>query len=195
MVKSAAEDKRLEALRQQIGKAGTIKYIMGYLLRMTRGDKNLAGELTAITLGNAIVGAGTFESCANLRTWLVSIAKNVVAGHFQKLERKPAPVSLDELIERGQSFTAPNRLSQCDCCDDPAVLCQNKALGLMLLECILSLESQKCKDIIILRYICGMSYKEIATFLSLNLNTVKTRLHRARAAFRKIYDERERSED
>ncbi|KXH87521.1 RNA polymerase sigma factor [Sporosarcina sp. HYO08] len=45
------------------------------------------------------------------------------------------------------------------------------------------------KQLLLLKYVLGLSYKEIAQMLDLNPGTLKTYLFRARQSFKKLYEE------
>ena len=58
------------------------------------------------------------------------------------------------------------------------------------LDIALSMVSEEHRKIVILRDVAGMTYADIASALSIEEGTVKSRLARARAALRKILIER-----
>ena len=67
-----------------------------FLLAKT-GSKELADELTQETFYQAVKSADRFDGTSQITTWLIGIARNVLANYARK--RKSVPVS-DEVIDR-----------------------------------------------------------------------------------------------
>lgn len=113
---------------------------------------------------------GEFEHRSTVRTWLCGIALRV-ARDFQK----SAAVRLE--VSEGQVPIAADRL------DDAAALLQRKeqlALAERLLETLPAVQ----REVFVLHELEQMTGPEIAELIGSPLNTVRTRLKRARSAFR-----------
>lgn len=75
-------------------------YLFGYAMRHVR-DPDLAGDLVQDTFVAALTANRSYAGRSALRTWLVGILKHKIADSHRARAR--APVSLDEIAERGDS--------------------------------------------------------------------------------------------
>lgn len=108
-----------------------------------------------------------FRGDSSLKTWLYRIAVNESVGVLRK-RREP-----QELLEDTAGVA-----------DGSGVVVEQLAVRAAL--------ARTCpahRTILVLRFWEGLSYEEIALVLGLSLGAVKMRLHRAREAFRKQYEE------
>ena len=94
------------------------------------------------------------------RAWVFRIARNLALNHVRDGSRRPATVAL------GQSAV-------------PAT----QELAVALQAAIADLPDVE-RDIFVLREYAGLSYEEIATACELNVESVRSRLHRARQTLR-----------
>ncbi len=111
----------------------------------------------------------TLKDRKKAKSWIYSIARNTVIDFFRKKKNKEIALS-DALLESVAKTTATEY--------------QEKAISdevsKELDHCIDKLVKED-RAIIRLLYYEGFSYKEIANLLSINENTLKSRLHRARS--------------
>ena len=113
-----------------------------------------------------------FEGRSSVRTWLFSITRHVVRGHFRQSARRP--LSLSEA-----SLEAP----------DPAALCPETQLMARedadLLHALLSELSDDQREVFVLAQLEELSGPEIAQALELPLRSVYGRIVAAQKAFEK----------
>ncbi len=120
-----------------------------------------------------------FEGRARFSTWLVRIAINAA---LDRRRRRARIVVLDPTAEgrleaqRGPSVGGSDG-------DDPERLSARRELARLLERAIDSLP-EPFRVVYVLRDVEGMSTQETAESLALEVNTVKTRLHRARSMLR-----------
>ncbi len=115
----------------------------------------------------AFRGLSRFRGESSVKTWLYRIAVNESMSLLRK--RKNAPLPLDELLEIPGG--AP------DCSEDIAV------------RAALAQVKPDHRAVLILRFWEDLSYEEIAAALGISLAAARMRLKRAKAEFRKYYQE------
>jgi RNA polymerase sigma-70 factor, ECF subfamily len=100
-----------------------------------------------------------------LKKWIVTIAARVAIDH---LRRKRLPLeSFDETVHRLPSREADE-------------LAQFRRLGQRVEAALAELGAEQ-RSVLVLRQLHGLEYQEIADALQIDLGTVRSRLHRARA--------------
>jgi len=126
----------------------------------------------------AYVALSTFQLGRKFSSWLLAIASNLCVDLLRR--RRYAWMSLEDISFR---LASP--------AEEPArdVLRQEQAGQI---QHLLSRLPEKYRLVLILRYWYDLSYEEIATTTGLTLNTVKTRLHRARNMLARALEEEER---
>jgi len=112
-----------------------------------------------------------FRQEASLRTWLCRIATNIYLGKKRK-RRKHESISLGEMKVQDRS------------CDPERTVIRRELQWCIMHVLEHHLPSEEYKVVLVLRDMNGMSYKEIADILDISVQAVKSRLHRARQAFR-----------
>ncbi len=129
-------------------------------------DASLAEELTQETFLAVLGAAGRYEPSATFRTYLYAIAFNVLRAHRRKAAFRAmfwsANAGEKEPVARGSL-------------DADVVL--RDAVGRL---------DRVDREILLLREFEELSYAEIAELLKLPLNTVRSRLFRARMALREL---------
>jgi RNA polymerase sigma-70 factor, ECF subfamily len=140
--------------------------VFGIALRML-GSRAEAEDIAQETFLRAHRAIGEFRGEARLGTWLYGIASrlclNRLASAPRRLERAD-----DEVLLRVPAATA-----------DAAAALERSELQAALQQAIAELPEER-RIVIVLRDLEGLSYEEIAEALALELNTVRSRLHRAR---------------
>jgi len=115
-----------------------------------------------------------FNGNSSFKTWLYRVVVNLCMDELRR--RKNQSHSLDELKEQGfEPATAY------DSPEEAAELSEKSAM----IQEILQMLPDEQRTILILKDIEGLEYTEIAYVLGCNMGTVKSRLSRAREAFRK----------
>lgn len=151
------------------------------------GDYDEAADLTQETFVSAYKAIGQFRGEARIYTWLYRIAHNHCKNRFKqrdRLRRVEGP-SLDVgLSGEADSATLSAPTEVPDWTYSPSEVFDQKELRVMVDAAVNSLAFEY-KEVLILREVEGMAYSEIAEVTGLTMETVKTRLNRARTMVRK----------
>jgi len=151
----------------------------GYLRRRL-GDP-LAEELAAETLTRAFDVRHRFDpDRAGVRTWLHGIAARLVADHARSEARRLRAYAR----EAGRSAPGAPEAAAAIARADAA------AAGPALARALAGLRAEE-REVLLLFAWAELGYDEIATALGIAPGTVRSRLHRARAAVRQALDEEE----
>jgi len=146
-------------------------------------DTHLAADLTQDTFVKAYEAFGRFRGEASVYTWLYRIAINEYRSHLRRLRREQELVSrsLDEPIE-----TEEDQLYHQLADPSPSALqmLEKEELIQRIHQAVHSLPP-RYRAFAVLRDLEGMSYEQIAEVTGLPLDTVKTRISRARALLRR----------
>jgi RNA polymerase sigma-70 factor (ECF subfamily) len=102
------------------------------------------------------------------RAWLLSVVRNTCYTWLEKHRGREPAVSLDEKVHAPSSALNPEQLLM------------KQLAGEELLWAVQGLPVE-FREVVVLRELEGLSYKEIASVLSIPLGTVMSRLTRARA--------------
>lgn len=105
-----------------------------------------------------------------LEKWIVTIAARVAIDHLRR-RRAPAE-SFDETVHRLPTAGADE-------------LAQFRRLGERVEKALAEIGAEQ-RSVLVLRQLHGLEYQEIADALQLDLGTVKSRLHRARARLQEL---------
>lgn len=117
-----------------------------------------------------------FKGNSSLSTWIFRVTTNVCLDELRRRKNKQA-TSLNQLTDAG--FTPV------DDSEGPEEAAVRQFTGKTLQEALNALPDEQ-RAAVVLRDIEGYSYDEIAQMQGANLNTVKSRIARARLALRKI---------
>jgi len=144
--------------------------VMGVAARMLK-DRSEAEDLSQDVFVKVYHSLKTFKGEALFSTWLHRITANSCLTHRKKRRfESRGGAAMDE-----PAALLPDRES------NPHDLLEKKELRLSLERAIQELPREQ-RMVLILRDIEGLSYEDIADSLSLELGTVRSRLHRARLA-------------
>jgi RNA polymerase sigma-70 factor (ECF subfamily) len=139
------------------------------------GDADVAEDLVQDTFLAAAGALDSFEGRSSYYTWLYGILLNKFRGW---LRRKGGPLSLQELAansaEEGGNAA---ELVRDERPDAPQKMMRRERAE-MVREAIDELPAHH-RSVVVLRYLEGLSYQEIADALDCSLGTVKSRLHYA----------------
>jgi RNA polymerase sigma-70 factor (ECF subfamily) len=134
-------------------------------------NRSDAEDLTQEAFLAIIKNIHTFQHQSQLRTWVFSIARNVLNSEYRKKSR------LKRLLEKVQL----NNMFKSDQQNDH----ENTEL-FILLEKLSELD----RELVILKHYFGFSYEDIANITSLSNSNVGVRLSRAIASLQEMNDER-----
>jgi len=145
------------------------------------GSEEEAQDLTQDIFVAAFRGIPKFRGEARFSTWLYRIALNQTRNRIKYLSRRNFFARQLRRTGPGYNSAAEREESVPDSGPSPEQLTVSKELALRVQECLDQL-GYEARQILVLRDVQGFSYQELSEMLSLNLGTVKSRLHRARAA-------------
>ena len=135
--------------------------LLGYLYRMTRGDRSLAQDLVQETFLHALRGIGGYSLPRPFKPWLYAIATNLARNHYTSADRRRTD-SADEDADYA-SDSAP----------DDALLEQAEAQAVIA---ALNTLSDPQREVLVLYFYQSLSLQAIADTLAIPLGTVKSRL-------------------
>lgn len=177
------DDLRLVALAQQ-GDLGCYDALVtrhrGKIFAMIRNmihQEADAWDLSQEVFIKAWNALPRFEARARFSTWLYRIAHNVVYDWTRKRKIESAGEFNDEIFEREQidsgSFTTPSGGESPD---------ETMASGELRekIEAALGKLSAEHREVVVLKDVQGLSYKEIAVVMDCSIGTVMSRLFYAR---------------
>lgn len=160
------------AVRALLDGQGPVVY--GFIFARVGGDEQAAEDLLQETLLEAVRSAHTFRGESALSTWLCALARRRLARHFES-ERRAA-------IARAGLAAVPNAGGD-PVADRDAVI---RALGrLPVLH----------RQVLVLKYLDGMSVEGIAADLGRSRVQVQSLLQRARAGLRRELEAGDAPED
>ena len=151
----------------------TLPRVYGYLAARCAGDDALAEELTQQTFVEAIRQRHRFDGRSDVVTWMCAIGRNRLVDHFRRHGRDAR--RHDRLIaEQPPAPDAPWRAVETREAVETAVaqLPADQRIALLL------------------RYLDGLSVREVATVIGRSEKATESLLTRARDGFRRAYGER-----
>ena len=144
------------------------------------GSEDDAADITQEVFLRVYRSLDTFRGDSGFSTWLYRITINLCVDLARKKNSAPTDPLDEEAIGRVPETRSEHR---------PEEALESSELRREL-DIALSMVSEEHRKIVILRDVAGMTYADIASALSIEEGTVKSRLARARAALRKILIER-----
>src|SRR5882724_5991691 len=136
--------------------------VFGYFRRRLR-DSARAEELAQEVFLVVLRGIEKYEPRATFRTYLYSIAFRQASGEYRRAKHDPVPISSE-----------PVAAAQQDSCE-----------AIWVRRAVEKLDEQH-KEVLMLREYEQLSYDEIAALLSIQINTVRSRLFRARMELKEL---------
>lgn len=169
-----AEDKR--ALRQFNRKYR--QKLLHYVLQKI-GDSRDAEEIVQDTLMSAIYSLPSFLGKSSFSTWLCSIANHEIADFYRKKRIKEIFFSripgLEKIVSEALS---------------PELALEEKEMKKKIIRCFFNL-TEGYQEVLRLKYIEGLSMRQIAFRWQKSVKAVEMRLRRARIAFKRNWDDQE----
>ena len=157
--------------------------IVSFLYRFV-GDFRTAEDLTQETFLRVFRKVDTYNPAAKFSTWLYTIASNLAKDEFKRRRRHPAR-SLDwqggsDTTRGVPQVKADTTTSVPDVRLEHDEVRESGKRALDLLE-------EHDREILLLKDVQGLTYEEIGEVLGLPMGTVKSRLSRARTAFKDVW--------
>lgn len=146
------------------------------LIRSHCGDGDLAEEITQSTFCTVAAKLGEYEETGRFESWLFRIAMNRLRDEMRRRRRHAAPMEGEPLASLAAASAGPARGA------DPRA-------SQLLIEAIASL-SEADREVINLRHIGGLSFRQLAETLDEPLGTLLARHHRALRKLREYLEGR-----
>jgi RNA polymerase sigma-70 factor, ECF subfamily len=137
------------------------------------GDKELAKDLAQITFLKTWDYVSKKGEISNLRAFLFKVARNLIIDHYRLIKTD----SLDALMEEGMFEPV----------DNESVSAEERSDALLAYELLKQIPNEY-KEVVMLRYAEGMSFREIAQITGETENAVAVRCHRAVKKVREMFD-------
>jgi len=148
--------------------------IINYLARMT-GNRWEGEELAQEAFVRAYLALDSYKPQYKFSTWLFKIATNLCLNHLKKRQRLVHVNDYQD--EEGEpAWVLPDTRRD----SNPAVAAERREMQRQIQQAIGQLPPVY-RTAIILRYLHGLSYQEIADVLDLPIGTVKSRIGRGRS--------------
>lgn len=168
LAKAAQKDKAaFEALYRLLEKP-----VFHYLFRLLQ-NKETAEDIMIEVFSIVWKDAGRFRNRSRVKTWVFGIARNQAYNELRKKGRYAE--ELDERFKDEKSTSAFKGFE-----------------NHQLVQKALSMVSEKHREILDLVFYHGTGYAQIAILLDIPENTVKTRVHYAKGALKKVILEMEK---
>jgi len=148
-------------------------------LRMTKNESD-AEDLVQETMIKAYRFWDKFEPGSNCRAWLFKIMTNIFINDYRSKSRAPVAVDVDDIDD---NYLYGQLASQSDD-DNPERQLFAKVFDKDVRKAIEELP-EDFRLVVILSFLEGFAYQEIAEIADLQLGTVKSRLHRGRKLLQK----------
>lgn len=155
------------------------------LVHRMLGNRAEAEDLAQEVFITVFKSIDSFRGDAKLGTWLYRVAVNHCKNRLKYLDRRRVKGHdvLDDMAERGLADGGPV-MSRVDRPDHAA---EGTQLESVIQRALGALDPDH-RALIVLRDLEGLAYEEIMTVTGLPEGTVKSRLHRARAALREAIE-------
>lgn len=157
------------------------------LYRLARGvvrNNSEAEDIVQEAYVSAFAHLASFRGKSSLATWLSRIVLNEALGRLRRTRRAPDLVQSGDLSAEAQIIQFPRNTATSD---PERTMAQRQIL--QLVERATDNLPDVYRTVFVARVIEGLSIDETAQLLGIRPETVKTRLHRARALVRKELDE------
>ncbi len=149
-----------------------------YLVQIT-GDHGLAEEVLQDTLVAVWKGAASFEGRSTVQTWLIGIARRQAHNNQRRRAVPLADASELDVLAAGEPEP-----------EDAALASVEREELAAAIGCLATVH----REALVLAFVNGLSYREMAAALGIPEGTVKSRLSNAKRALRDLLDASEEVE-
>ena len=156
------------------------------ILRMV-GDPEAANDLSQETFLKAFAALASFRKGAAFSTWLYAIALNQVRTEFRRRKsvKGQAMLSLDAVAAGPGDDTGGRAAEPAGAGPGPADEAERREEAERLRKALLRVD-EEYREAVVLRDLEGLTYEEIAEATGVPPGTVRSRIHRGRAALRDL---------
>lgn len=144
---------------------GAVPRVYAYLFARTGGDPTLSEELTQQAFVRAIRARNTYDGRAPVTAWICAIARNTLADHYRRSARE----------ERSWLRVVVREVEE-----DAAVRQADREAVLTVLRALPALQ----RAVLVLRYMDGLSVRDVAVAIGKSESATESLLSRAREGFR-----------
>ncbi len=152
---------------------------LGYFIRRRTGAHERVPDILQEVWVRVARHLHRFDGDRRFSTWVYTIAANLCKNELRNRSRNRL-VPIRQLDSHDEGKASPVEFP--DLRMAPDRLFQKRQLKELVEETVSQLPGHQ-QRVFRLRELSGRSYREVAEILDVNLGTVKSRLHRARAAF------------
>jgi len=145
-------------------------------------DRDLAQDILQETFVKAFEKIHTVRDGEKLGAWLAAISTRTSIDYLRKLKRCNE-IAVKEEVLSSNSITDVNNITTLES------IVERKFIGEVLLKEIDSLTAEH-KEVILLYYYADMTYEEIAVATEMKIDTVKTRIYRAKIKLKKSLEKK-----
>ena len=156
-----------------------IDALMRTARRMTKSETD-AEDLVQETMLKAYRFFDKFEEGTNCKAWLFKIMTNIFINHYSSKSKAPESVAVED-IDDGFLY---GQLAKNYGVSDPEKEFFSKIFDDDIKNAIKDLP-EDFRIVVVLSFLEGFSYQEIAEITGLQIGTVKSRLHRGRKLLQK----------
>lgn len=169
------------ALTELIGRHR--KRIFDYIVMMVK-DQDIAADIFQETLIKVVkfLDDGRYKESGKFLSWVLRIAHNQVIDHFRQKKQ------LNNISESEAGYDILNTKKFSDSTIEDRMITQQIEEDIRKLVEFLPEEQ---KEVVMLRYYMGLSFKEIAEQTNVSINTALGRMRYALINLRKIIDEKQ----
>ena len=166
--------------------------IFNVCLRMM-SNRAEAEDIAQDVFVRAFMSINSFRGDSALNTWLYRIAINLCKNRlkYHARRRANAHTRLEPVHDRATAKTAGSTVGEP--VPRPDLILEGNQAEQRVQRALATIEAS-FRELLVLRDIQGLSYSEIMEITRLPEGTVKSRLHRARSALRRAFDEQEHGE-
>jgi len=174
-------DQKQTILRQRFEREAMIHIdaLMRTARRMTKSDSD-AEDLVQETMLKAYRFFDRFEEGTNCKAWLFKIMTNIFINNYRSQSKAPQSLTFDDIddsflfgqLAKNKAVTDPEKEFFSKIFDDDV----RKAINEL---------PEDFRLVVILSFLEGFAYQEIADITGLQIGTVKSRLHRGRKLLQK----------
>jgi RNA polymerase sigma-70 factor (ECF subfamily) len=158
------------------------------------GNAAEAEDVAQDVFVNCLRGIHAFRGDAALGTWLYRIAVNLCRNRLKYLGRRQynTTQALDDVPEGAWTSARSTGVVMAEAIAEPDRALEGQRAESSVREALATLDPE-FRELLVLRDVEGMSYADVVRVTGLAEGTVKSRLHRARAALRRAFEALETS--
>jgi RNA polymerase sigma-70 factor (ECF subfamily) len=151
--------------------------LFGFLFHMTR-HREASEDLLQNVFYRMLRSRHTFTGEGDFKTWMYSIARNVVKDHLKKTRRDPDSYDTAGLAEKIGAGTRTDEQLE-------------RKLEIKTLQKALTGLSPESREVLILSRFQDLRHEEIAQVLDISVGAVKVRIHRAINQLKELFTQSE----